>query len=73
MKEEQPVVFVVDDDPSVLKAIERLLRSAGFKAELFATAEAFLDTYRHDVTGCVILDVAMPGLDGMQLQQQLIE
>jgi FixJ family two-component response regulator len=66
-------VFAVDDDPSVLKGIERLLRSAGFNAQVFASAEAFLDGYDHDVTGCIILDLAMPGLDGLQLQQRLVE
>jgi len=66
-------VFAVDDDASVLKGIERLLRSAGFNAQVFASAQAFLDEYDHDVTGCIILDLAMPGLDGLQLQQRLIE
>jgi len=66
-------VFAVDDDTSVLKGLSRLLRSAGFKAEVFASAQAFLDAYRPDVTGCVILDLAMPGLDGMQVQQCLID
>lgn len=73
MADRTMTVFAIDDDPSVLRGIERLLRAAGFRAEVFATAEAFLDSYRHDVTGCVILDLAMPGLDGLQLQQQLIE
>ncbi len=66
-------VFAVDDDPSVRKGIERLLRSAGFKAEMFASAEAFLNAYRHDAAGCLILDLALPGLDGLQLQQRLLE
>ena len=73
MTDRTTTVFAVDDDPSVLKGIERLLRFAGFKAEVYATAQAFLDGYRHDVTGCVILDLAMPGLDGLQLQQRLLE
>lgn len=73
MTDRTTTVFVVDDDPSVLRGIERLLRGAGLKAEVFATAQAFLDAYRHDVTGCVILDLAMPELDGLRLQQQLME
>jgi len=73
MTDRSATVFAVDDDPAVLKGLERLLRSAGFKAEVFASAQAFLDGYCPEVTGCVILDLAMPGLDGMQVQQRLIE
>lgn len=68
-----PTVFAVDDDPLVLKGMERLLRSAGFNAEVFDSAQAFLGRYRRDVVGCLILDLAMPGLDGLQLQQLLVE
>lgn len=67
------IVFAVDDDASVLRGVERLLRSAGFDARTFQSAEAFLDSYDSDATGCVILDLAMPGLDGLQLQQRLLE
>ena len=73
MTDRPTTVFAVDDDPSVLKGIERLLRSAGFNAEVFTTAQSFLDAYRRDVVGCVILDLAMPGLDGLQLQHRLVE
>jgi len=73
MNEGTTTVFAVDDDPSVRKATERLLRSAGFRVQVFAAAQDFLDAYHHDVAGCVILDLAMPGLDGLQLQQQLTE
>jgi FixJ family two-component response regulator len=72
LTDEATTVFAVDDDPSVRQAMERLLRSAGFRVEVFSTAAAFLDRYHPDVTGCVILDLAMPGLDGLQLQQELI-
>jgi FixJ family two-component response regulator len=73
MTDRTTTVFAVDDDPSVLRGIERLLRSAGLKAEVFGTAQSFLDRYRHEVIGCVILDLTMPGLDGLYLQQKLIE
>lgn len=73
MTEAAITVFAVDDDPSVRTGLGRLLRSAGFKAEVFATARAFLGAYRPDVTGCLILDLAMPELDGLELQQQLAE
>ena len=66
-------VFAVDDDPAVLKGIERLLRAAGFRTQVFTSAQTFLAAYRQDVVGCVILDLAMPGLDGLQAQQQLLE
>ena len=66
-------VFVVDDDPSVRRGVERLLRSAGLTIEVFGSASEFLDRYDRDATGCVILDLAMPGFDGLQMQQALAE
>lgn len=69
----ESTVYAVDDDPAVLRGLERLLRSAGFRTEVFASAQAFLDAYRGDITGCVILDLAMPGLDGLQIQRRLAE
>lgn len=64
-------VFVVDDDLSVRKGVVRLLRSAGFVTEAFASAQEFLERHDRDAVGCVILDLAMPGLDGLQMQQAL--
>jgi FixJ family two-component response regulator len=71
--EEKPVVYVVDDDPSVRKALERLLRSAGHDARTFASASEFLDFSGPDVPGCLILDIKMPGLTGLELQDRLAE
>lgn len=71
MNTPQPTVFVVDDDASVLKALERLLRSAGLNAATFPSPQAFLEHRDPDVPGCIVLDVAMPGLDGLELQQAL--
>jgi len=68
-----PIVFVVDDDASVLRGVQRLLRSAGFTAATFASAPEFLERYDQDAAGCVILDLAMPGFDGLQLQKALSE
>ena len=68
-----PTVFVVDDDPSVLKGVKRLLRSAGFTAETFASAQDFLARHDREAAGCVILDLAMPGIDGLRMQQTLTE
>jgi FixJ family two-component response regulator len=66
-----PTVFVVDDDPSVRKALRRLIRSAGLNVEVFASAEEFLDFERYDGPACLVLDIQMPGLSGLQLQEQL--
>ena len=64
-------VYVVDDDESVRNATARLLKSVGFRVETFASAREFLDHDHDDVPGCLILDVRMPGLSGMDLQQEL--
>jgi FixJ family two-component response regulator len=66
-----PTVFVIDDDPSVRKSLSRLLRSAGHAVETFASAEEFLAREHFDGIGCIILDVQMPGLSGMDLQVEL--
>jgi FixJ family two-component response regulator len=66
-----PTVFVVDDDLRVLKALSRLLRSARLNPVTFASAQEFLRQHDPKVPGCLVLDVAMPGLDGLQLQQSL--
>jgi RNA polymerase sigma factor (sigma-70 family) len=69
----EPLVFVVDDDTSVRKALARLIRSVGISVETFASAEEFLAREPHEGAACVILDVRMPGLSGLQLQQYLAE
>jgi FixJ family two-component response regulator len=73
MKDEEPVVYVVDDEPAVLKSLERLLRSAGYDVKTFASAFEFLDFQQPDVHGCLVLDVRMPELDGLELQERLAE
>ena len=64
-------VALVDDDPSVLKGLRRLLAAAGFEVAAFDSPQQFLDRYVADTFGCLVLDVAMPGVNGMELQQQL--
>jgi DNA-binding NtrC family response regulator len=64
-------VYVVDDDPSVREAVGRLVRSAGWRVETFASAREFLASPWADVPSCLILDVRLPGLSGLDLQQQL--
>jgi FixJ family two-component response regulator len=71
--EEKPVVYVVDDDPSVRKALERLLRSAGHDTKTFASAFEFLDFNHPDAPGCLILDIKMPKVSGLELQDRLAE
>jgi FixJ family two-component response regulator len=71
MDEPKPRVFVVDDDDSVRKSLSRLLRSTGFDNEVFESADAFLRRERYAGIGCIILDIRMPGLSGMDLQDEL--
>ena len=66
-------VFVVDDDDAVRKSIGRLLESGGFNARGFESARAFLDAYSPDYTGCLVVDVQMPGVNGLELQAHLAE
>ena len=67
-----PTVFVVDDDAAVLKGLARLLRSAGLAVATFSSPREFLDRHDPDAPGCLVLDVAMPELNGLELQQTLI-
>jgi FixJ family two-component response regulator len=64
-------VFLVDDDPRVLKALSRLLRAKGYEVESYPSPQAFLSNHDANVPGCAVLDVSMPGLDGLKLQQVL--
>ena len=66
-------IFIVDDDPAVLKAQSRALREEGWRVETFESAEAFLARPGGLVQGCLVLDVTMPGLDGLELQRRLVE
>ena len=71
MKEADSVVFVVDDDSSVREAIKSLIKSVGLRVETFETAQQFLGSKRLDAPGCVVLDVRLPGLSGLDLQREL--
>jgi FixJ family two-component response regulator len=71
MNDEQFEVFLVDDDPGVLKALSRLLHTAGYKTQAFSSPETFLSTHDPSVPGCAVLDLAMPGCDGLAVQQKL--
>ncbi len=64
-------VAIVDDDESVREALGNLLRSVGFEVHAFATAEAFLDSPERRFAACVVSDIQMPGMDGLELQRRL--
>lgn len=73
MTETPPTVYVVDDDPSVRSALENLLSSHGMRVEAFPAAQDFLLGCPPDASGCLVLDVQMPGLSGLDLQRELKE
>ena len=70
---ETPTVFVVDDDPSVCASIQGLLKSASLRSESFGTAEEFLRSKRPDVPSCLVLDVSLPGVNGLDFQRELAD
>jgi FixJ family two-component response regulator len=70
--EPKRTIFIIDDDASVRKSLSRLLRATGFQVETFLSAEQFLETEHSQGFGCILLDIQMPGLGGMLLQQKLI-
>ena len=71
MKDTDAIVFVVDDDSSIREAIESLVKLAGLRVETFGSAQEFLRSKRADLPGCVVLDVELPGLSGLDLQREL--
>src|ERR1700742_542754 len=73
MPEKKAIVFVVDDDVSVREGLGSLIRSAGVWVETFASAQKFLDSPRSDVASCLVLDVRLPGLSGLDLQKRMAE
>jgi FixJ family two-component response regulator len=71
--EDAPIVFIVDDDASVRRSIQDLLSSVALRSELFATPQEFLDTKRADCPSCLVLDVRLPGMSGLDCQRRLAE
>ena len=73
MQDSDAIVAIVDDDPSVQKGLQRLIRSMGWKAESFASAQDFLARSRTEAPSCLVLDLKMPGLSGLDLQKRMAE
>ena len=73
MSEEPSTVFIVDDDPSIRESLRRLVSSLGHAARTCTSAETFLETLRPDVLGCIILDVLLPDLNGLEVQARLAD
>jgi len=70
--ERKPTIFIVDDDPSVRESTELMLKSVGFNVKTFVSAQDFLDARFQEGPGCVVLDVRMPGMSGLELQEKLV-
>jgi FixJ family two-component response regulator len=71
MTEKSPTIYLVDDDASVRRALARVLKTAGHVVEVFASARAFQEQYQPGDPGCLVLDIELPNLSGLDLQQQL--
>ncbi|MHC4570798.1 MAG: response regulator [Planctomycetota bacterium] len=70
---DKPVVFVIDDDESVCRSLRRLIRSVGLNVRTFTSAKDFLNQGCQNVPGCLVLDVRMPEMDGLELQKRLVD
>ena len=71
MSEPESIVFVVDDDPSIRRAIQRPIRSIGLQVEVFGSAQEFLVSKRPDAPSCLVLDIRLPGMSGLDFQREL--
>ncbi len=70
---EQPTIYLVDDEPAIRKALARLLRTGGWRVEAFGSCEEFLHGHDPQATGCIVLDMMLPGLSGEELQRLLAD
>jgi FixJ family two-component response regulator len=71
MTDHAPTIFIVDDDPSIRESVGRLVSSLGYAVQTYAGAELFLESLRSDALGCIILDVLLPDLNGLEVQRRL--
>jgi FixJ family two-component response regulator len=72
MSETRAVAFVIDDDPSMRRSLDTLLRSVGLDVHVFPSAQEFMQAQRPDAPGCLVLDVRLPGMSGLAFQQELV-
>jgi FixJ family two-component response regulator len=72
MSQERAVAFVIDDDPSMRRSLDTLLRSVGLDVHTFPSAQEFMQAARPDAPGCLVLDVRLPGMSGLAFQQELV-
>ena len=68
----EPTVYIVDDDPDVRRALHRLITSVGLRVEVYDSAKDFLDSYEQGPTGCILLDIRMPVMSGLEMQKELV-
>ena len=73
MLEDEPAVFIVDDDAAIRDRVSQLVETVGIKSKVFSSAQEFLDSYDTAWHGCLVLDIRMPGISGLQLQEKLAE
>jgi FixJ family two-component response regulator len=73
MQQQDPIVYVVDDDEAIRSALRLLMKSADLRVVICASAEEFLKTYKPELPGCLVLDVRMPGMSGLELQRLLLD
>lgn len=73
MSEQRPVVYVVDDDPAIRSLLIKLVKSIGLPVEAFASSQEFLSSARPEGPACLVLDVRLPGLSGLELQERLVQ
>jgi len=71
MNEISPIIYVIDDEPTVGIALRRLIQSVGLTVQIFTSAQEFLNAKLQDAPGCLVLDVRMPGMSGLEVQQRL--
>ena len=71
MTQSEPTVFIVDDDPSVLKGLSLLMESVKLNVEIYSSAQEFIDSYNPEQPGCLLTDMRMPGISGLEIQEIL--
>lgn len=73
MTDERTTVFIIDDNPSARRGLSRLVRAAGMSVEAYGSAQEFLERKHYDGYGCILLDIKMPGMNGLELQEEMVK